>query len=250
MGSEPEPVAEPLVIVSPGTESVSICTEQGNDLAVHAEDGTRIDSPLDGNGCWSDNVAAGNYIVKATNPQCSGASTTQTFIVAAQPAPPAPVVVEPVETIVPYIAFFGGRESVERPDITGTSTHQDSSNAFGIKIGALSRLTDKYWLFGQIGLYTLTSLNDDTDWSDDGVFFDLGFEMKLTERGFMGIGMGLWNVDNRDSLYDDVSYLMYGGGDINDTGTQWFIEGRFFKDALTKNSDNNMFTMGIRQLFR
>ncbi len=249
LGSEPEPVAEPLVIVSPAVESVNICTEQGNDLAVFAEDGTRIESPLDGNGCWSGNVAAGNYLARATNPHCSGASTTESFIVAA-PATPEPVIqVHKPKKIIVYLAGFAGYEARERPNVDGISTNNDAATAFGVRLGALSPLNDTYSLFGQLGTYTLFGLNDDTDWSSRGVFVDAGFEVQLTERGFMGLGMSLWNIDNKDTHNDDVGYLIYGGGDIADTGSQWFVEGRFFKEAELR-SRNNMLSLGIRHLFK
>ena len=252
MEMEPEPVAEPLVIVSTGQETVSICTEQGNEMTVIAEDGTAIESPLDSNGCWSSQIPGGNYIVRTTNPHCSGATNTETFIVDAIPAPEPIVVAPEPKTFTPYFAGFVGREARQRFNSNEGAVVQDTSGAFGIKFGTLVRLNDNYSAFGQIGGYKLIGLNDGAVWSANNIFVDIGIERKLDEHGFIGIGLGEWNIDNGDSPYDSASYFMYGGGDIGEDkdNTQWFVEARFFNDTEGMTSDNNMITAGIRYLFK
>ena len=253
MEMKPEPVAEPLVIVSTGQETVDICTEQGNEMTVIAEDGTPIDSPLDSNGCWSHQIHAGNYIVRTTNPHCCGATSTETFSVDAIPAPePAMARTPEPKTFTPYFAGFVGREARQRFNSNEGAIVQDTSGAFGIKLGTLVRLNDNYSAFGQIGGYKLIGLNDGAVWSENNIFVDIGIERKLDERGFIGLGLGEWNIDNRDSPYDSTSYFLYGGGDIGEKkdNTQWFLEARFFNDTEGMTSDNNMITAGIRYLFK
>lgn len=250
MSMEPEAVADPVVIISAGEETASICTEAGNEMMIIAEDGTATPAPLDANGCWNNELPAGNYVVRTTNPHCSGATSTDTFSVAAAPVAAQALALTPAtKTIIPYVAAFGGREARERYEPAWDMYKQDSSSLFGIKFGALAKMNETVSLFSQLGMYTLNGLNEGSDWSSNNVFVDVGVEKQLTETGFAGLGIGLWNVDNNDTDMDSTSWFMYGGGDLADTGMDWFVEARVFQDLTQKISDNNVITFGVRYLF-
>ena len=53
MSMEPELVDAPLLSVSSSADTMTACTDPGNQLTISAADGTITDAPLDGNGCWS-----------------------------------------------------------------------------------------------------------------------------------------------------------------------------------------------------
>jgi len=84
-----------------------------------------------------------------------------------------------------------------------------------------------------------------------GFFLDVGLERKLSERAFIGGGIGAANID--ESEFRDASLFGIVGGDIGKSKLQWFLEGRVFDSDspnLDSISDNKMFSAGVRYLVK
>ncbi len=102
----------------------------------------------------------------------------------------------------------------------------------GIQGGLITPINDKTsWLVQAGGSYNL-------DVEELSVYVDLGVERKIGEHGFIGGGLGLWDINNSDDLPNsnspkqDISYFIHAGADtawkINDRTVQWFGEARIF----------------------
>ncbi|MBL4671661.1 MAG: hypothetical protein JKX81_05335 [Arenicella sp.] len=179
----------------------------------------------------------------------------------------APVVVNPVvapaeETVapvakaaslalVPFFAAFVGTETRPRFEPSWDMDNRDSSGIIGIRAGLLKELTAKTSLLGQVSYVDRQGVNGGNIYPEHNFSVDVGVEHKLSQRAFIGAGIGAWDID--DSEFSDASLYGIVGGDIGKTKLQWFLEGRFFdsdSETLDSLSNNRMFSAGIRYLIK
>lgn len=177
--------------------------------------------------------------------------------VAVAPVEVAPVVVdEPVAkesslSLVPFFGAFVGTETRPRFETAWQMDMRDSSGLVGLKAGLLKPLNEKTSLSGVLSYYDRNGINGGNVYPENNFAIDFGIERKLSERAFIGGGIGAWNVD--DSDFRDTSVYGLVGGDIGKSKLQWFLEGRVF-DSDSQNhdsiSDNKMVSAGIRYLIK
>ncbi|MFT5134990.1 MAG: hypothetical protein ACI9XU_001796 [Arenicella sp.] len=170
-------------------------------------------------------------------------------IVAVQEPVVAPV--KKAASLIPYFGVFAGSETRPRYETSWDMDMVDSSGIAGVRAGLMKILSDKNSIFGQISYYDRNGINEGNVYPEDNFGVDIGFDRKLSERAFIGGGIGVWNVD--DSDYSDTSLFGHVGGDIGKSNFQWFLEGRIF-DSNSENhdsiSDNKMFSGGVRYLIK
>lgn len=153
--------------------------------------------------------------------------------------------------LVPFFGAFAGSEVRPRYEPAWDMDMMDSSGIAGLRAGLMKAISDKTSVFGQVSYYDRSSINDGNIYPEDNFAIDIGLDRKLSERAFIGGGIGAWNVD--DSDYRDTSIFGHVGGDIGKTKLQWFLEGRLFdSDSATHDSisDNKMFSAGVRYLVK
>ena len=177
--------------------------------------------------------------------------------VAVAPAPaPAPVEPEPVAkasplALIPFIGAFAGTETRPRFETAWQMDQRDSSGIIGLRAGLLKPLSEKTALFGQASYYDRQGINGGNEYPENNFAVDIGVERKLSERAFIGGGIGAWNID--DSDFRDASLFAHVGGDIGKSNFQWILEGRVFdsdSETLDSISNNRMFSAGIRYLIK
>ncbi|MFT7528256.1 MAG: hypothetical protein ACI9LY_003417 [Arenicella sp.] len=169
-------------------------------------------------------------------------------------APVAEPIIAPVKkavSIIPFFGVFAGSETRPRYETAWDMDMVDSSGIAGIRAGLMKVLSDKNSIFGQLSYYDRNGINGGNIYPEDNFAVDIGFNRKLSERAFIGGGIGVWNVDDRG--YSDTSLFGHVGGDIGKSNFQWFLEGRIF-DSNSENhdsiSDNKMFSGGVRYLIK
>ncbi|MEE9448059.1 MAG: hypothetical protein V3V09_08870, partial [Arenicellales bacterium] len=133
-------------------------------------------------------------------------------------------------------------------------------------LGRQVRLIDPLLIGVQAGI--LRPINERMDWFVQGggsyntdvkelsLFVDTGLEFKVGNSGFIGGGVGLWDINNSDDLPNstspkqDVSYFIHGGAGlpmkIHNRSAQWFAEARIFDDFTDDISHHNILKLGIR----
>jgi hypothetical protein len=160
-------------------------------------------------------------------------SETVTKPVAAAPAPaPAPVAA-PAPQPAPVVArgsnaFFGPFIGLERRTRDLCNCIDDvSSGLLGLLGGVHIPLgSDRTHLLMQAGV--AANLRE-SEWST--LFADIGLDFSVGERGFVGVGVGLWDIN--DSRMKDTNVYLHGGKDAwtwRDHTVQWFLQGRVFLD--------------------
>jgi len=176
----------------------------------------------------------------------------------AAPAPVpevAPVVeAEPEKKALGLIPFFGllaGTETRPRLETAWQIDMRDSSGVIGLRAGLLKELSEKTSLMGQLTYIDRQGINGGNEYPENSFFLDVGLERKLSERAFIGGGIGAANID--ESEFRDASLFGIVGGDIGKSKLQWFLEGRVFDSDspnLDSISDNKMFSAGVRYLVK
>ena len=161
--------------------------------------------------------------------------------------------VEPESTIEPFFTMFAGKERRLRDldPVTGDPVDSDFPGAviggrcaplFGGTIGVAKIFSDGgAQVFGQGGV--AINLRDGGNTS---VFADVGID-KLLEGGFIGGGVGVWDLFHGDTI--DGSIFVHGGVDINDR-LQWNLEGRLFMSELGEIENNYAIMTGIRYFWK
>ena len=96
-------------------------------------------------------------------------------------------------------------------------------------------------VFGQGGV--AINLRDSEHTS---VFADVGID-KLFEGGFIGAGVGIWDITDSDTV--DGTIFIHGGWNVNEK-TQFFLDGRLFMSMLDMIDNNYAFMGGIRYFFK
>jgi len=191
----------------------------------------------------------------------SSACTEPAPVAAVVPAAPAPAaaaeVVEPVAKsaaplgLVPFIGAFAGSETRPRFEISWSEDVRDSSGVIGVRAGLLKALTAKTSLVGQVSYLERQGVNDGNVFPEENFSIDFGVEHKLSQRAFIGAGIGAWDID--DSDFTEASLYGIVGGDIGKSNLQWFLEGRVFdsdSENLDSISNNRMFSAGLRYLIK
>ena len=195
-----------------------------------------------------------NMALVSTRPDDSEACQPKP-VAAPAPAPePQPVVAaaepSPVLALIPFIGAFVGSETRPRYEEAWDMDMIDTSGLYGLRAGLIKELSPKVNLFGQLSYYERDGVNFYNTYPEDNIALDIGLERKLSDKAFIGGGIGAWNVD--DSDYRDMSLFGHVGGDIGASALQWFLEGRVFdtdshEDSL---SDNKMLSAGLRYLIK
>ncbi len=207
------------------------------------------DAPVDAYSIAAVDNAGNTHTFVIPKVCCNLAVLTQ---VAEAPAPaPEPVpVVAAAPSVIPFIAPFIGYEDRVRDECPedeserygdGHQTQNDGAIA-GAILGLLKPLNDKTSLLAQLG----GAYNFD-DSTHSTAFADIGVNHKLGSNGFIGGGVGVWDINDSDNT--DGSFFIQGGLDAFETskGTaQWFAEARALFD---EPGDNTIFMTGLRFLF-
>jgi len=153
--------------------------------------------------------------------------------------------------LIPFLGAFVGTETRPRFETSWQMDMRDSSGIIGVKAGLLKKLSQKTSLSGILSYYDRNGINEGNEYPEDNLAIDFGVERKLSERAFIGGGVGAWNVD--DSDFRDASVYGLVGGDIGKSNVQWFVEGRLFdsdSENLDSLSDNKMVSLGLRYLIK
>ena len=186
----------------------------------------------------------GDYQVKAVNHHCGGAETTATHSIT---LPVVELIQPDTKMITPFVGIFIASETRDRFEPAWDTEVRDSTGVYGVKAGILLQHNDNISVFGQIGLIDRISINEGNIYPESDWFVDVGIDHKIGERGFIGAGLGIWNIDETE--FKDTSLFVHGGSNIGSSNTQWFIEGRLFRDDLNEVNSNNMVSLGLRFLF-
>ncbi|MGI9317000.1 MAG: hypothetical protein ACR2QW_06685 [bacterium] len=240
----------PAITIDANNQDVKICADAGTEAVITRADGSNETVPLDANGCWSGTQEPGTILVEVTNTdECGSATSSASHLVAAapvaaaveEPAPPAP-------SWIPFVGLFAGVESRMRLEPEWDLLYEDDADVIGVKAGVLKPLSETLSAFGQIGYLDRDGVNSNYVYSDDTWFADVGLDRALGSSGFIGGGLGYWNIGDTD--FDDVSLFVHGGSGIGGSNAQWYVEGRVFGDELSNIDSDNMVTGGIRYLFK
>ena len=152
--------------------------------------------------------------------------------------------------VLPFIAPFIGYEDRVRDECPedpgeayGDGHHTQNDGAIaGAILGLLKPLNDRTSLLAQLG----GAYNFD-DSTHSTAFADIGVNHKVGEKGFVGGGIGIWDINDSDNT--DGSFFIQGGIDAFETSkgkAQWFAEARALFD---EPSDNTIFMTGMRFFF-
>lgn len=157
----------------------------------------------------------------------------------------------PKKSLIPYFGLFAGSEKRARYEPSWDMDMVDSSGLVGVRFGLLKSISEKTSVFGQLSYYDRNSINEGNIYPESNLALDIGLERRLSEKAFIGGGIGLWNID--DSDYRDTSLFGHVGADIGESNFQWFLEGRVFDSDSANHdsfSDNNMVSAGVRYLVK
>lgn len=153
--------------------------------------------------------------------------------------------------LVPFIGAFVGTETRPRFEPSWDMDMRDSSGVIGVRAGLLKALTARTSLLGQVSYLERQGVNDGNIFPEENFSVDIGVEHKLSQRAFIGAGVGAWDID--DSDFRETSLYGIVGGDIGQSKLQWFLEGRVFdsdSETLDSISNNRMFSVGLRYLIK
>ncbi len=153
--------------------------------------------------------------------------------------------------LIPFLGVFAGSETRPRFEPRWEMDMRDSSGIIGLRAGLMKPLSEKTAIFGQASYYDRQGINGGNIYPENNFAIDLGIERKLSERAFIGGGIGAWNID--DSDFRDASLFGHVGGNIGKSNFQWILEGRVFdsdSENLDSISNNRMFSAGVRYLIK
>jgi len=129
--------------------------------------------------------------------------------------------------------------------------NRDSSGIIGVRVGLLKELTPKTSFVAQASYLERQGVNNGNVFPEENFSVDVGVEYKVSQRAFIGGGVGVWDID--DSQFSDATLYGIVGGDIAKTKLQWFVEGRVFdsdSETLDSISNNRAFSLGLRYLIK
>lgn len=237
--STPIDVAPPVVAINQEGENVTISVDSGaagEITTLTHPDGT-VETLQLTDGTWSGTLPPGDYSVESRTATDCGESAvvTNAFNVA---APVAAMAAAPRGGL--FFAPFVGRQlrAIDPPLV-------------GLQVGYLGPITERLsWLVQGGGSYNLKD-------SELSLFADVGLEHRIGENGFIGGGVGYWDLNNTDenlpnstSPKDDITYFVHGGAGtpwtFHDHPIQWFAEARIFDDFTDDISNHNILKLGLR----
>ena len=247
-------VIEPNIKITSEYEQVTICSDVGNVVNVSKSDGTNERFSLDTNGCWTGVLQAGTIFASVENQhQCGLAESSVTHNVIATPVVKEAIVEKVAEPafdkgFLPFVGIFAGSETRMRLEPAWQKDYQDEVGVVGVKVGVIKPINPSLSFFTQLGFLDRGEINNRLADADDTIFIDVGMDKNLGATGFIGGGVGLWNIG--DDEFDDVSAFVHGGSSFGASNAQWYIEGRVFADDIDDIEDNNLISGGIRYLFK
>jgi hypothetical protein len=173
--------------------------------------------------------------------------------------------VEPESQIEPFFTVFAGKERRLRELDPVTGEPVDFVNAFakttsaaevlqGVEGGRCAPL-----LGGTVGLAIPFAERGAQFFGQGGVainlrdaenttvFADVGIDKLFEGGGFLGGGVGVWDLFHGDTI--DGSIFVHGGVDINEK-LQWNVEGRLFMSELGEIENNYAILTGIRYFWK
>ena len=242
IASSPVAVGQPNLTTSISGDTLTVCSDEGAALKLVYPSGQTQTLVLDGNSCWSGVLPAGSYSLEAEAPEQCGTG------VARASATIAAAAVASKSVLIPYIGAFYSTETRLRFEQALNMDMRDSSGVTGIKAGILSPINETLSLFAQGGHISRDGINQGNIYLENNLFLDIGLEKSVGGSGFIGGGIGVWNIDDGD--FDDGSIFIHGGSNIGNTPLQWFVEGRSFIDDIEDNKVDDMVSAGIRYLFK
>ena len=158
--------------------------------------------------------------------------------------------IQPESTPEPFVTIFGGNERRWRsagpngarcpPSRRGSLGC--SAPLLGGTVGISYPFADDILegdasVFGQSGVAFNWGGIENTS-----IFADVGLD-KNFEGGFIGAGVGIWDINNGDSR--DGTFLVHGGWNLSEQ-LQFNIEGRLFLDMTDMIDNNYIYLAGIR----
>ncbi len=254
VGSSEVATLKPQIRIEANNEEVTICSDYGSEVELTKADGTTDILSLDDNGCWDGLLEEGSITASVTNAdECGSASSSASYIVTRTPLAAAiqaavatpPAAAKHEAGFIPYVSLFAGSETRLRFEPMWQTQNEDDASVFGVNAGFLKPLSGSLSLFTHIGYLDRDGVNTRYVYPNDTIFWDIGIDHKIGKTGFIGAGIGYWNIG--DSEYDETSFLVHGGSSIGGSNAQWFVEGRIFEDNV---SSDNMTSAGIRYLFK
>ncbi|HEY7696972.1 MAG TPA: hypothetical protein VIE88_01085, partial [Vicinamibacteria bacterium] len=162
--------------------------------------------------------------------------------------------VKPETKMEPFFTVFGGKErrSRELDPVTGDPVEEGTAGAvvggrcaplFGGTFGVAMPFGEGgAQFFGQGGVAINTRDGENTS-----VFADVGIDKNFEGGGYIGAGVGVWDLFHGDTI--DGSVFAHGGFNINDK-LQWNFEGRLFMSEFDNISDNYALMTGIRYFWK
>ena len=186
------------------------------------------------------------YIGSESEAKPAPASTPPAAMPALEPQP------TPLREPVPetgstwFLGPFIGFESRTR-DLCNCVDDVDSALAGLLGGVRLPAGGDRSHLLFQVG--AAANLRE-SKWST--VFADVGMDFDVGERGFIGAGVGLWDIN--DSKMRDTTVFVQGGShawDWHEHAVQWFVQARAFLDNDDVNDIGTDYALigGLRILF-
>lgn len=237
--STPVGADTPVIDVDKDGQNVTIRVNSGGAPSITDlthPDG-RVETLTLTDGAWTGTLPPGDYAVEArTTSDCGESAPVKfTFSVAELVAAAVPMAKHGGWFLAPFI----GRQvrAIDPPLV-------------GLQIGHLFPITERTsFLLQGGGSYNLKD-------SELSIFTDVGLERQVGEHGFLGAGVGYWDINNDDNITHsdspkkDVTYFLYGGSDtpwsIKDHTVQWFGEARVFDDFTDDISNHNILKLGLR----
>ncbi len=152
---------------------------------------------------------------------------------------------EPEGMYGPFFTLFAGNERRWRPGIEGAPEDFENDVSSAIAGGTFGYM----WpianggggLFAQFG-----GAANFEEGSNSSLFADVGVD-KMWETGFLGGGVGIWDINNSDTR--DGTIFVHGGFNLTPK-LQFYLEGRLFMDMLDMIDNNFMYMGGIRYFFK
>jgi hypothetical protein len=161
--------------------------------------------------------------------------------------------VQPERKLEPFFTVFGGNERRWRAEanaeaLANATPEEIAANAhflfdrsaplLGGTVGISYPFADGgASVFGQGGVAINLRDNENTS-----IFTDIGVD-KNFEGGFIGGGVGIWDINNGDTR--DGTIFVHGGFNLSEK-VQFNIEGRLFMDMLDMTDNNFVYLGGIR----
>jgi len=193
-----------------------------------------------------------NVSLVSSQPDNSAACRPEPVVVApapvAEPAP-APKPARKALALIPFVGALVGSETRARFEPVWSEDVRDTSGIAGLKAGLMKEVGPRTAVFGQVTAVTRNGINEFNEFPDESFAIDVGVDRYLSEKIFIGGGVGVYDIDESDVR--EASVFGHVGGDIGKSNFQWLVEGRVFdsdSETLDSINDNKLLSVGIRYL--